>query len=43
MNTAQSWKYGYFEMRAKMPTGKGTGLLSGCYPRIFKAGRLMEK
>ena len=24
MNTIQSWKYGYFEMRARLPGGKGT-------------------
>ncbi|MDL2215035.1 glycoside hydrolase family 16 protein [Dysgonomonas sp. OttesenSCG-928-M03] len=35
MNTSQSWKYGYFEMKAKMPTGRGTWAAFWMLPKDF--------
>ncbi|MDR2948486.1 MAG: glycoside hydrolase family 16 protein [Prevotella sp.] len=36
MNTTRSWKYGYFEMRAKVPGGKGTWAAFWMMPKDFQ-------
>lgn len=36
MNTVKSWKYGYFEMRAKVPGGKGTWAAFWMMPKDFQ-------
>lgn len=37
MNTVKSWKYGYFEARAKVPGGKGTWAAFWMMPQHFTA------
>lgn len=37
MNTVKSWKYGYFEARAKVPGGKGTWAAFWMMPKHFTA------
>lgn len=37
MNTSQSWKYGYFEARLKLPSGKGTWPAFWMMPKDFNA------
>lgn len=37
MNSSQSWKYGYFEARMKLPVGKGTWPAFWMLPKDFKA------
>lgn len=37
MNTTESWKYGYFEARAKVPGGKGTWAAFWMMPKNFTA------
>ncbi len=37
INTKESWKYGYFEARLKLPAGKGTWPAFWMMPKDFKA------
>jgi hypothetical protein len=37
MNSSQSWKYGYFEARMKLPVGNGTWPAFWMLPKNFKA------
>ncbi len=37
MNTSNSWKYGYFEARLKLPTGKGTWPAFWMMPKNYTA------